>query len=76
MIYYLDKRQFHQLWDKHRSPELIEGRAPFRIQIWNTLYRSQTKLSYFELDDHVNKSGFWGVVEGDEKDINWFLLQL
>jgi hypothetical protein len=46
--------------------------------------RMQTSINYFQLnynlkyneDSSLGNDGHWGYVDGEEKDINWFLLQL
>jgi hypothetical protein len=74
MIHRLNKRQYHRLWDKHKL-EVFADDATSRIQVWNEIYSNLTRLSYYESDSLTNP-GWWGSIEGEEKDINWFLSSL
>jgi hypothetical protein len=71
MIQYLNQDQFCKLWKGggvSASNAIIE-----RIDYWNNQYRARYKLKYYESSVYPT---YWGAIEGDEKDINWFLLSL
>jgi len=83
MKYYLTREQFkkfwfieHHNWDDKSPSEKINYMS--RCRVFEQLYPS---LSYKEdpfeeNEENFDIPGFYGIVEGDEKDINWFLLQL
>lgn len=84
MIYYLTKKQWYLLWShnklqwqqsnsygNHMKKELNN-----RIKLFNSMF---PKLKYNESlnpSDYEKCKGYWGIVEGDEKDITLFLLSL
>lgn len=69
MIYYFTEQQWDNFWN---SP-IIE-RIP-DDENFNAIFEYNFKLKYTD-NDVVDSPGFWGSLEGDEKDINWFLLQI
>ena len=75
MKYYFNESQFMELWGMYSSA----GPDSERKKLWNSLIRDEFKLEYDELTgqfSHTNlKQGYWGYIIGEEKHINWFLLQ-
>jgi hypothetical protein len=69
MIYYFTEEQWCTIWKDD-----WKGITHDRIQLWNSKY-SKSKLVYIESPEW-NVIDTWGSITGDEKDINWFLLQL
>jgi hypothetical protein len=72
MICYLTQSQYRQLWDNL----ILVGKAinaQQRIEYWKIHY-CQYHIQYDETRDPFSY-GYWGMLEGEEKYINWFLLQ-
>lgn len=83
MIYYLNNEQFDKLWwDNPNLPDHIAKSSGvdhnIRIEYWKEHLETRYQLTYTELSTQYDETepGFWGMIEGDEKYINWFLLQL
>jgi hypothetical protein len=74
MKYYLTEEQYNCVWQK--SFDTIGLVAIEHNTYWEDHFFKKTKLSYIESYDDIVEIGYWGVLEGDEKDITWFLLQL
>lgn len=68
MKYYLTDDQFYKLWDDSKiiTPP-YEKRIEYIMEKYNL---------YYEEEESRYDPGYWGVIEGDEKYINWFLLNL
>jgi hypothetical protein len=62
MKYYLNSEQYHTLWKNIPDTEYEFNREQ--------VIKDKFNLTYTEFEH------FWGSVSGNEKDINWFLLQL
>jgi len=81
MRYYLSSEQFYKLWDNYMSDffglsSIIA--ADKRARIFTERYPA-TNVKYYEelhIYDIDLPEGYWGVLEGDERNINWILLQL
>ena len=84
MKYILSEKQWDLIW-QNIDPQGCEL-DQWRIDYWNKNYKPKFNLSYIEYNpDHVKdhetfekieELGYWGIIEGDEKNINWFLLNL
>jgi hypothetical protein len=72
MIYYFDEPTYRAFWKRY--PEIIWSRQ--RELEWAKNIGPIYHLNYFEESHDDTKAGFWGAIEGDEKHITWFLLQL
>jgi hypothetical protein len=74
MIHYLTEAQYFDCWC------VVSDRMPMgtykRIDYWNIHCKLKYNLNYYESNDDEDSPEYWGSLEGDEKDINWFLLQL
>ena len=69
MKYNLTEPQHELLWSQNYHFTLVEDGSiqTLRLTDWNLLYH--------ESNIKVDPS-YWGTLEGEEKHINWFLLQL
>ena len=70
MIHYLTREQHATLWESrnyHYIPVDPISINKLRLIEWNVIY--------YESDDAEDAS-YWGSVEGNEKHITWFLLNL
>jgi hypothetical protein len=74
MIYYLTDDQWCDFWTLH-SIRGIPPLAVERIQQWNKHFKPKYNLQYDEETD-ATKIGYYGVIIGEGKHINWFLLQI
>jgi hypothetical protein len=72
MIYYFTRDQWDHIWDD-MYPTTI-NRASERINYWNKHLQSKYNLIYTE--SLFLAPDVYGSITGDEKYINWFLLQL
>jgi len=80
MIYYLDRQQWSKLWFT-----VINGKQwgsidddygeeyQNRLSIWQSTFQKKYNLIYYENKAIVN-DGFFGVFEGTEQHINWFII--
>jgi hypothetical protein len=74
MIAYLTESQYKKLWKE--SGMVLADISPLgRYLMWEEHFKHKYKLDYVENGDFQHPA-FYGSVTGDEKDINWFLLQL
>jgi hypothetical protein len=72
MIYYFKEDEWRIVWtDMYPSIDFVVD----RVQYWNTQLKPKYKLIYTESKPRYNLD-HWGAIEGDEKHINWFLLNL
>jgi ABC-type uncharacterized transport system ATPase subunit len=67
MIYFLSREHHSILWNKSQDLLSTDDVEVLFLPKWKLLYRESNNED--ELD-------YWGSVEGEEKDINWFLLNL
>jgi hypothetical protein len=79
MTYYLTREQFDKIWNPPKNPPDCHWTSG-RINWWNIYMESKWNITYDEVEagrepDHL-EPGYWGMLEGEEKYINWFLLQL
>lgn len=79
-IYYLTKIQYFKLWrslsdDGGMIESNTETALMIRINIWDKTFKEQYHLSYNEELCSV-ENGLYGIIAGEEKYINWFLLNL
>jgi hypothetical protein len=65
MKYYLTQEQYKQIFDK--TPVLTYSERLEHMEHFNLAY---------EESSNVTLPGWWGILEGTEKEIMWFLLQL
>lgn len=66
MIYYLTQSQYNKLWLDFQHYEDIAGRIHYMKKNYN--------ISYSESPSQ-KVEGHWGIIEGDQKDINFFILK-
>jgi hypothetical protein len=87
--YNLTSANWSKLWGNNNR---LYDSENHRIGYWNSHLAEKYKLVYNEYsqlelgfpedilaDEHVEElrmAGYFGIIEGDEKDITWFLLQL
>jgi hypothetical protein len=72
MKYYFTSAEYDKLWLRVEGEyEPIYER---RLAHWNKNYTNY-KLTYSE-DAYKTDPGYYGYITGEEKHINWFLLQL
>jgi hypothetical protein len=76
MTYYLTREQFDKIWNPPQNPP----DCSWRINWWAEHMESKWNITYDEVkggrDSDYREPGYWGMLEGEEKYINWFLLQL
>lgn len=72
MEFELTKEQYIKIWDSS-IPE-PQGYSD-RITYWKQHIKPKYKIDYVEHSVAYNY-GWFGLLRGEEKDINWFLLQL
>jgi hypothetical protein len=79
--YNLTRREFNSLWQKYKrnGEKLLSASA--RVYYFEKNLSKSLKLKYFEenslyFEENSAAAGFFGTLSGNEKDINWFLLQL
>ena len=72
MIYHLNEKQFASFW---KITLTYHNTQYDREYSWKKSYQKQFNLKYSENINHT-EPGFYGTLEGDEKFINFFLLQL
>ena len=65
MKYYLTQEQYRQIFNKVDS-ETYSNRVDYFNKFNLTFYESPS----------VTSPGWWGILEGTEREICWFLLQL
>lgn len=83
MKYYFTKEQFRKYWFEVNT-DWESSSTSESVEYYNrrNLFKQlNPSLSYEEYpvedtDENRQMQGFYGIIEGDEKDINWFLLQL
>jgi hypothetical protein len=79
MIYHLTQQQFNKIWNVGYQPPNCHW-ASGRINWWNSYIEPKWNITYDELETgsvtEFDDPGYWGMLEGEEKHINWFLLQL
>jgi len=85
MKYFLSRKQWINYWHNLNSlqdwvcmpdfpirhPTRNEQQYENRKKIWN---RQHPKITYYEVIGE--EDGHWGVLEGDERLINWIVLQI
>jgi hypothetical protein len=79
MIHYFTKAQYEAVWLKlvPRDTPAAEVATPDdRIIYWEEAMRRKWKLKYNESGYIKLAVDYWGSIEGAEKHITWFLLQL
>jgi len=75
MKYYLSENEFKRIWWDKGLYDITQIER--RIGYWLDNMESSTNLSYDEILSYSpSEPGFWGWLEGEEKQIIWFLLQL
>lgn len=72
MIYYLSEEQYTIVCIKYFK-HIFSNDYVGRLKEWNKLYPN---LDYTEINYARSPDFYAASVEGEEKDINWFLLQL
>ena len=75
MKYYFTAEQFYKMWNESFSDysSMYSISASARVRYWQTYLESKFKLTYIESLEWGTPDEF-GVIEGEEKDINWFLM--
>lgn len=72
----LSSEQYVNLWDKYNVPRDAAS-IHDRINFWESKIQQQHhNLEYFEQTDCQDDYGWYGTITGEEKYVNWFLLQL
>jgi len=79
MRYELSGEQYSRLWGEYNVSPTVEY-YPIRLSKWNQYVKSKYKLRYYEnndiSDDDDTPYGWYGIIFGNEKHINFFILQL
>jgi len=80
MMYELSSNQFHKLWSKHNDLH-VGYEVSTRIKYWDQHLKEKFQLEYKESTlTQIREGGYpeawYGLLVGNEKDINWFILLL
>lgn len=73
MIYFFTENQWDKYWVEPHSGLFESATIPLRIRFFTEIYG--TTLIYNE-ESNSDDPAFYGSIEGNEKDINWYLLTL
>lgn len=80
--YELSKEQYTSLWQKYNLSTALET-IDERFKCWDEIIQPIFNIEYIETIDSTDETavgdyprGWFGIIRGDEKYINWFLMHL
>jgi len=74
MIYYLNAEQYVNMWNKI-DPSRKGMNRTARVKLWDQTISISNVVQYDETTT-PDEFGYYGFLQGDEKHIMWFILQL
>jgi hypothetical protein len=72
----LTQTQYKFIWNELYPIGSAATDTGLRIDTWNKQAKPKYKLDYYEQSISDKDDGWYGTIEGDEKDITWFLLNI